>query len=294
VKIGLGLGKTEAEGSWDLTQPDGYWYGEGEEFNSNKVRIALTYFLSQDLGLKVGLGRENFNRQGFNADNGGPWRRGDWNREEERDGLILGIEKGLFENVKLECTHASIEQNQDFEFYAKSLIGTWSEDICRGKFKGDGWRFEATYLPKSFLRLTLLSSFEKVKGDTRAFTTNSEGEKFKNVFYSSATSLKKSEHDLTFNFLLTKRLSFNIGYSVEHKNHTYNYIDNSTLDYTSNKGGPYCGFQLLIVPNLKLKLVHSHADFHRKDRWYYLSERTPGWKGKGEENKINLSLIFNF
>ncbi|MBA7713272.1 hypothetical protein ES703_122273 [subsurface metagenome] len=293
VEIELSLGKEQAEGSWDLREPGGYWYGESESLDSISVRGTFTYFLSQGLGLKVGFAREDLDHKGFAGDNNPPWLRTDWTRKDQKNSLILGIEKSLLENFKLECNYASIEESQNFSNYGEATTGRWAEDTGEGKFRGDGWIFEVTYL-KDSLRLKLLSSFENSEGDFEDVKLTSEGWTYIEPLHTYSKSLKKFQYCLALGFSLTKRLSVDLGYFIDKRDHIYNYLDNTSLDYDFYKNGFGCGLQLLILPSLKFRIDYSHADFKRKDDWYYLSKKTPNWEGKGEEDKINLGWIFEF
>ena len=294
VEIQLTLAKGQAEGSWDTRTPDGYWYGQPENLDSTSVRGTFIYFVSQGLGLKLGFVRGDLNHEGLVEDNTPPLFRIDWTRKDHKNSLILGIEKSLLKNFKLECNYASIEERQTFSSYSEAITGRWTEDIGDGKFKGDGWIFEATYFPKGSLRLKLFSRFENIEGDFQDIRLTSEGKEYREIFHSYAKSLKKSEHHLALSLPLTKRLSMDLGYFIDKRNHIYNYLDNSSLDYDFYKSGLHCGFQLLISSSLKLKIDYSHANFERKDNWYYFSEEAPSWQGEGEENKLSLGCIFEF
>ena len=294
MEIELNLGKRQAEGSWDLREPGGYWYGESEGLDSISMRGTFTYFLSQGLGLKMGFAREDLDREGFAEDNRPPWLHVDRSRKDQKDSLILGIEKDLTESFKLECSYASIEQSQDFRSYSRATTGRWVEDAGEGESKGDGWTFEAIYSSKHSLCLKLISSFENTKGNLEDTRLTSWAGRYREPFHTYTESLKKSEHRLTLDFFLTRRLSLNLGYFVGKQNHIYNYLDNTSLDYDFYKSGFDYGLQLLISSSLKFRIVYSHADFRRKDQWYYLSEMGPGWGGRGKENEISLGMILDF
>jgi len=296
VEIQLSLGKEQAEGSWNLRELGSYWYGESDDLDSTSTRATLTYFLSPSLGLKAGFARENLNHEGFAADNRPSWLRGDWTRKEEKNRLILGVEKDLLENLKLKFTYASIRENRDWRFSLDiTTDGRWTESTGGGSFEGDGWNLEATYMPKDFLQLKLFSNFENGDGDFKCTEVNWKGEIYKDTFRTFADSLKKSEYGLILDLFLIRRLSLNLGYSIDKNDHTYNYyLDNSNLNYHLEKNSSHFGFQWLVSPGLKFKAMYSHTDFNRRDNWYYFSEEAPSWEGKGEEDKINLGWIFEF
>lgn len=295
VEIQLSLGKEQAEGSWNLRELGGYWYGESDNLDSISTRAIFTYFLSPSLGLKAGFARENLNHEGFAADNRPSWLRGDWTRKEEKNRLILGIEKDLLKNLKLGCTYTPIWQTQDFEFSLDITTDRrWWKAWGDGRFEGDGWNFKVTYLPKDFLQLRLLSGFEDGNGNLECTEVISGGQEHRDVFRTSTNSLKKSEYDLAADLFLTKRLCLNLSYFVNNYNQTYEYLDNDRLDYQLQKNGWRCGFEWLISSGLKFKTIYSHANFKREDNWYYFSEEAPSWEGKGEEDKINLGWIFEF
>ncbi len=295
VEIQLNLGKEQAEGTWNLREPGGYWYGESDNLDSTSTRATLTYFVSPGLGLKAGFAREKLDHKGFVADNRPSWLRGDWTHKEEKNRLILGIEKDLLKNFKLGCTYTPIWQTQDFEFsFDITTDGRWMESTGDGRFEGNGWNFKVIYLPKDFLRLKLFSGFEDGDGDLECIEVVSGGQEHTDPFRTFTNSLEKSEYDLAVDLFLTKRLCLNLDYFVNNYNQTYEYLDNDRLDYQLQKNGWCCGFEWLISSSLKFKAMYSHTDFNRRDNWYYFSEEASSWEGKGEEDKINLGWIFEF
>jgi len=142
--------------------------------------------------------------------------------------------------------------------------------------------------------LELLSNFRDSNGRFEDIVLTSEGEEFMSPYLTSTSSFKKANYNLILNFLLTRRLSLNLGYLIHSRNYIYRKLDNSTLDYELQKNGWHCGFQFLISPHAKFKVTYSHADFKRKDDWYYLSQEAPSWQGEGEEDKVSLGWIFEF
>lgn len=294
VEIQLSLGKEQAEGSWNLRELGGYWYGESDNLDSISTRATFTYFLSPSLGLKAGFARERLDHKGFVADNLGPWLRGDWTYKEQKDSLILGIEKDLSENFRLGCAYAPFWQTQDFDFSLDiTTDGRWLKVWGDGRFEGGGWDLRATYLPKDFLQLRLLSSFEYGDGDLECIEVVSGGQEHTDPFRTFTNSLEKSKYDLVADLFLTKRLCLNLSYFVNNYNQTYEYLDNDRLDYQLQKNGWRCGFEWLISSGLKFKTIYSHANFKREDNWYFRGEAL-AWEGQGEEEQLNLVWIFEF